>query len=135
MKEDQQDSIALLTLTKEEQLKCTEGGCPTCELINAFTFSWEKEINEKENVSPINLKIQQIDRIMDEFEGYEYECFEPKALESARWEEIRILASSVLKDLNLEIDGIPEWNEPSPTVKQRDFIKLKPTTSRSEQCR
>jgi len=114
-------------------LKLTQGGCPTCELINSFTFSWENEIKETENVSLVITKIQEIDRIMSELEEYEYECFEPKALESDRWEEIRTIASSVLAKLNLEIATLPEWNAPSPGVKQRDFMKLKSTTSRADQ--
>jgi hypothetical protein len=126
MKEDQQDSLALLTLPIEEQLKLTEGACPTCELINGFTLSWENEIQEKENLSPMVTSIQEIDRIMGEFEEYEYECFDPKALESDRWAQIRLLASALIKEMNLKIERVTEWNELSESTKQRDFMKLKP---------
>jgi hypothetical protein len=126
MKEDQQDSLALLSLPINVQLKLTEGACPTCELINDFTFAWEKEIKEKENLSATIQRIQEIDRIMGEFEEYEYECFEPKALESERWKQIRQLASSLIKELNLRIEKVTDWNDLSPTTKQRDFITLKP---------
>jgi len=126
MKEDQQDSLALLALPIEEQLKLTEGACPTCELINSFAFAWEKEINEKENPSASIRKIQEIDSLMGELEEFEYECFEPKALESDRWAQIRLLASGLIKELHLRIERVSEWNELSPGTTQRDFIILKP---------
>lgn len=124
MKEDQQDSLALLSLPLEHQVRLTEGGCPTCELINDFTLSWEKEIKEKENLSPTTRKIQEIDRIMGDFEEFEYECFEPKALESTRWAQIRTLASEIIQELNLRIEEVTEWKELPGGSKQRDFIKL-----------
>jgi len=119
------DTLNVLALDPEEQIKANGPGCVACDLLNDFDTAFKDYLSQSElKISnEVQNIFQQIDDVIENMDEADYVCFENSVLYREKWDQIRNLAKECLKLLGWELVKNMKYTNVGNGVWQRDYIK------------
>src|SRR5262249_49780651 len=92
------DSLVVLALPPDEQVRVNGPGCVSCDLLNDFDHSQKVALGNAPALSGDQRSLlNRIDATMRTMEQADFECFNNEVLRRPVWQQLRELAAEALR--------------------------------------
>jgi hypothetical protein len=93
------ESLAVLTLPPDEEVRANGPGCVACDLLNDFDHARSVALGNAAQLSSEQRRIlDAIDSSMRSMEDLDFECFNNEVLRRPVWQRLRELAADALRN-------------------------------------
>lgn len=122
------DSLAVLALPPDEQVRVNGPGCVACDLLNDFDHARRVALDNAPDLSDTNRNL--LDRInfaMDSMQQQDCECFNNDVLHRPVWQELRKLATETLRSFHWVRIEVQPSSEGQPGIWHRPHAEVEPS--------
>ena len=121
------DSLAVLALTPDEQVRVNGPGCVTCDLSEDFYHAHQVAVDGAPGLSDDQRELlDRIDAALRSRQPADEACFNPDAIRRPVWQQLRGLAAEALRSFGWERVVVQPFVEVQPGVWQWPFADADP---------
>ncbi len=116
------ESLIALSLPSDEQVRVTNPGCVSCELIEDFTHGYQcfSHSCADELTDDIARLLEQIDDTIGSLADADCTCFDNTVVNRPKWAELRMLAPQTMDAMGWAEFTLKPYSEIEPGVWQRN---------------
>jgi|JI10StandDraft_1071094.scaffolds.fasta_scaffold110603_6 hypothetical protein len=116
-----QQAIVALALPSSEQVRVTQPGCVTCELLEEFRHAFQcYQLLDYDAQDPALIaSLSELEEFLEQIDVENFECGNEKVLDGTQWSSIRLFARQLLTQFGWNSVIVEPYRETQPRVWNR----------------